>query len=140
MFAILDTNHISAVDRSKAVAEDFQKRIKLRGGSLFVTVISVEEVMRGWLALLSSRKKKSDELPVYERLKRSTEMFASWDILPWDAESLELYESLRKQRLKMSSADMKIASIALAHEAVLLTQNRQDFERVPNLQIEDWLA
>lgn len=28
--------------------------------------------------------------------------------------------------------------IAIAHEGILLTRNRKDFEKVPNLMIADW--
>lgn len=139
MFAILDTNHFSAVDRSAAAAKLFAQRAARHTGALFVTVISVEEVMRGWLSLLASRKKRQDEIAVYARLRRSTEMFAQWDILEWDADALAIFEDLRKRRLKMSTADMKIASIALAHDATLLTQNLSDFARVPGLRVENWL-
>jgi len=36
--------------------------------------------------------------------------------------------------------DLKIASIAIAHSATLLTRNRRDFEVVPGLHVEDWLS
>lgn len=36
--------------------------------------------------------------------------------------------------------DLKIASIALANDATVLTRNARDFGKVPNLRIEDWLA
>jgi tRNA(fMet)-specific endonuclease VapC len=35
--------------------------------------------------------------------------------------------------------DLKIASIALAHDATLLTRNTRDFAQVPGLRIENWL-
>ncbi len=140
MFVILDTNHISAVDRYEAVAREFERRAILSGVELFISVISVEEIMRGWLALLASRKKRQDEIGVYHRLKRSTEMFAQWEILEWDEEALGIFEGLRRQKLKMSTADMKIASIVLAHDALLLTQNRDDFANVPGLRMENWLS
>ena len=36
--------------------------------------------------------------------------------------------------------DLKIAAIALQHDAMVLTRNQRDFEQVPNLDIEDWLS
>ena len=36
--------------------------------------------------------------------------------------------------------DLKIASIALANDATLLTRNTNDFRRVPGLRIADWLS
>jgi tRNA(fMet)-specific endonuclease VapC len=35
--------------------------------------------------------------------------------------------------------DLKIASIVLAHNAMLLSRNLRDFQQVPNLRVEDWL-
>lgn len=127
------------MDRSSAAAKAFDRRAASYTGDLFITVITVEEVMRGWLALLASRKQREDEMAVYSRLKRSAEMFGQWDILEWDQEALAVFESLRKKRLRMSTSDMKIASIALAHEATLLTRNLQDFAKVPGLRVENWL-
>jgi tRNA(fMet)-specific endonuclease VapC len=36
--------------------------------------------------------------------------------------------------------DLKIASIALASDATLLTRNATDFRRIPGLRVEDWLS
>ncbi len=47
MFAILDTDHFSAVDRDSAVAQIFQRRRREYAGELFISVITIEEVMRG---------------------------------------------------------------------------------------------
>ena len=35
--------------------------------------------------------------------------------------------------------DLKIASICIAHDALLLTRNLVDFEKVPRLKVENWL-
>lgn len=40
----------------------------------------------------------------------------------------------------MGTMDLKIASISLAHGATLLTRNLRDFEAMPGLRLEDWLA
>lgn len=35
--------------------------------------------------------------------------------------------------------DKKIAAIAIANAALLLTANRRDFEQIPNLRCENWM-
>jgi tRNA(fMet)-specific endonuclease VapC len=47
---------------------------------------------------------------------------------------------LKRSRLRVGTMDLKIAAIALAHGATLLTRNLKDFGRVPGLRIEDWTA
>lgn len=46
--------------------------------------------------------------------------------------------SLRRLRIRIGTMDLRIASIALAHGAKLLTRNSVDFAKVPELTIEDW--
>ncbi len=36
------------------------------------------------------------------------------------------------------ASDLHIAAIVLAHNALLITRNLQDFQRIPNLRLEDW--
>ena len=35
--------------------------------------------------------------------------------------------------------DLRIASIAIANDATLLSRNLKDFSRVPGLRVENWL-
>lgn len=48
------------------------------------------------------------------------------------------YEKLRHSRIRIGTMDLKIAAIALAHDAILLTRNLSDFSKIPDLSIEDW--
>ena len=47
-------------------------------------------------------------------------------------------ERLKRQRIRVGTMDLRIAAIALANGMTVLTRNRADFGRVPNLNVEDW--
>ena len=46
---------------------------------------------------------------------------------------------LERRGRMLADADLFIASIALAHQAALVTGNRRHYDRIPGLRIEDWL-
>jgi tRNA(fMet)-specific endonuclease VapC len=41
-------------------------------------------------------------------------------------------------KLRIGTQDLKIASVALANNLILLTRNRRDFGRIPGLMLDDW--
>ena len=104
-----------------------------------VTVITVEEQMRGWLAEISRHHDPHRQITPYAKLRRQVEAFAEWMILPWDAGSAQLFLNFRRQGVRLGTMDLKIACIALAHDATLLTRNAADFAQVPGLRFENWL-
>ena len=75
----------------------------------------------------------------YDRLVRQIELLASWVILPWDLAAVEMFQRLRHGRVRIGTQDLKIASITLVHDTILLTRNIQDFAQVTGLKIENWL-
>ena len=57
----------------------------------------------------------------------------------WESGSADLFVKFRRQGLRIGSLDLKVACIALAHDATVLTRNAKDFAQVPGLRIENWL-
>ena len=51
----------------------------------------------------------------------------------------DLKSGLEREGQRLPDADLLIASICLAHGAVLVTGNRRHFDRIPGLTIEDWI-
>ena len=45
---------------------------------------------------------------------------------------------LKKEGKKIGPNNLMIASIARAHNAVLVTHNMREFKRVPGIELEDW--
>ncbi|GAB4178132.1 MAG: hypothetical protein Fur006_10340 [Coleofasciculaceae cyanobacterium] len=58
--------------------------------------------------------------------------------MPYDAHAQSIYRMCKAQRIRVGTQDLRIASIVLAHNGILLTRNSRDFEKVPDLVIQDW--
>lgn len=62
------------------------------------------------------------------------------NILDFIPEASLIYDDLIRQKIRIGTRDLRIAAIALAVEGTLVTRNQQDFEKVPELKVEDWTA
>ncbi|MGX5056712.1 type II toxin-antitoxin system VapC family toxin [Enterobacter asburiae] len=64
-------------------------------------------------------------------------------ILPWDRAAVdtttEIKVALRLAGTPIGPNDTAIAGHAIAADAVLVTNNTREFERVPGLVLEDWV-
>ena len=94
--------------------------------------------MRGWLAYIAQAQSDERQLEGYARLQALLGDFQARPILDYDAASIAKFRRLRKAKVRLGTMDLKIAAIALAHKARLLTRNLADFRKVPDLQAEDW--
>ena len=103
------------------------------------TIVCLEEQLRGWLAAIKRKRDPSDQVPVYHRLGRLWQFFGAWKILHFDDRAAERCKTLRKQKVRIGSQDLKIAAIALTCDALLLSANVRDFSQIPGLRVESWL-
>lgn len=119
-------NHPQVVARVQACVPD----------ELAITVVTVEEQMRGRLAQIG--RPGVDLAVAYDQLRKTADYFCDLSILPFDAEAQQQYEQLRSQKIRIGTLDLRIAAIVLRQNAILVTRNQRDFERVPGLRLEDW--
>ncbi len=103
-----------------------------------VSIVSYEEQMRGWLAYAARANTVAKYVQAMSRLHAMFDDFADRRVIDFDAASAVQYQRLIKLRLRMGTMDLRIAAIALAQSAVLVTRNVADFRRVPGLIAEDW--
>ena len=138
---VLDTDHVTEYQRGKSVAaQRLKQRLDSATEPYSTTIITVEENMRGWMAAIRRTNDPRVQIDGYTRFQRLFNFYATWNILEWDAAAVDGYESLRTAGIRVGTMDLKIASIALANNATLLTRNTNDFNRIPGLNIEDWLS
>jgi tRNA(fMet)-specific endonuclease VapC len=126
---------------------DSQRRARLvkrierqRDRTVATTIVSVEVQLRGRLATISKRPPGNEQVVPYQELIGLLEFCSCWIVLPFDHVSARQFHDLKAARIRIGTMDLKIASIALAHSATLLSANLRDFRQVPNLSVEDWLV
>lgn len=79
--------------------------------------------------------------PEQERLRVET-LLLPFEIVPFDGtcaiEYARIRAHLEREGKRISDNDYLIAATALAHSAILVTNNVDEFKRVPGLTIEEW--
>ncbi|MCI0485749.1 MAG: type II toxin-antitoxin system VapC family toxin [Blastocatellia bacterium] len=101
-----------------------------------VTVVTLQEQMRGRLAQIERRG--VNLTLAYDQLRATAEYFCGLTVLPFDAEAQLQFQRLRERKIRIGTLDLRIAAIVLSRNAILITRNQRDFERVPGLSTEDW--
>jgi tRNA(fMet)-specific endonuclease VapC len=136
---ILDTDHISLFLGNYPPVRDKVLQLK---AECSITVISVQEIFNGWVGQLNRVENEAYKIEIYQRLHLTTQFIQQMPVLNYEQTASIQYQqiikanpTLAKRRLEK---DMRIAAIAIANEAIIVTRNKRDFEQVPKLIMEDW--
>jgi tRNA(fMet)-specific endonuclease VapC len=126
---ILDSDHCVAILRGHLDLREWVAPTEPLG----VTAVTVGELTHG--VYKSVRRE--------ENLARLSVLLAAVIVLPYDEAAARQFGRTKAELecvgAAISDLDLQIASIALARGVSLVTHNRRHFERVPDLNIEDWL-
>lgn len=133
---ILDTDHVSLFQRNDSSV--VQHLATVAFNSLAVTIVTVEEQIRGYLAVINQATSGEKLIRAYAALQDRVTYFNSIQVLPFDQVANACYETLRPQKIRIGTNDLRIAAIVLTVNGVLVTRNGKDFAQVPNLELVDW--
>ncbi len=137
---LLDTDHLSVFsDERDPRHVPLNNRLEAAVEQVACSIVSVEEMLRGWLAIIHRLRDVHRQVPHYSRLGQIFNVLSDWEIVPFDVRAADRFANLRRQRIRIGSMDLKIASIALVNDALLVTANVRDFSPVPELRCENWL-
>ena len=137
---ILDTNIINQLH---GYSPNIEKKLASITPSdhVAITIITAEELISGWFNEIS-KANKSDQLNnliySYKGFSATLSYLKEVRILEFDQKAYEIYLQLRRQVKMKRTGDIRIAAIALSVDGIIVTRNQKDFEKVPNLKIEDW--
>jgi tRNA(fMet)-specific endonuclease VapC len=133
---ILDTDHYSLIQRgNREVVERFQETDP---SEIYLTIITVQEQIKGRFKNIDEAKNSPKLIISYGWLQTAIADFDRLSILPFDERAYYYYDLFRTQKLRVGSQDLRIAAIVMANDGVLVTRNRRNFEKIPNLSITDW--
>lgn len=107
---------------------------------VFTTIITYEEQTRGWMAYSAAARTTARQVKAYRKLERHLGLYRRVQVLGFDESAATEFDRLKQSRVCIGTMDLKIAAIALTHDATVLTRNLKDFNRVPGLRVEDWTA
>jgi tRNA(fMet)-specific endonuclease VapC len=135
---VLDTDTLSPYYRGDPkVVQAIDAR---PAADLSISVMTVDEQLSGCYTLTRQAKSHEEIARAYSQLGDTVVRLARWRILPYTEAAVGHVARLKKSRLHVRLMDLRIAAIALEHAATVVSRNRRDFERVPDLNVEDWSA
>ena len=136
---ILDTDHASMWLENQP---NIRRKAEIFRPEIAITIVTVQELFNGWIGKLNHPSSAQQQVQLYRKLSGVVAYLKKMSVLDFDESADQVFcqllltnPPLRKNRIQK---DMKIASIALANDAIVVTRNYRDFVQVPNLKILDW--
>ncbi|HEV3259115.1 MAG TPA: type II toxin-antitoxin system VapC family toxin [Gemmataceae bacterium] len=140
MRLIVDTDVLTLIKRKSQPAYGaLRARLEEHPeADLWVTIISFQEEVKGWMSFLNKARTPDEILHGYSVLQRVLQDYCRARVLPFDQAAQDRFTELQAQRLRVGTMDLRMACIAMTTGAILLSRNLRDFRRVPGLVVEDW--
>jgi tRNA(fMet)-specific endonuclease VapC len=138
---ILDTDVLSLVQRDDSPAGLCVRAriVQLPTHELVATtIVTYHEQTNGWLAYLAKARSRPQQIYAYSLLEKHLNDYRQARVIPYDRSAADVFDQLRSTHVRMGTMDLRIAAIALTHEALLITRNLKDFSKISNLRLEDW--
>jgi tRNA(fMet)-specific endonuclease VapC len=130
---VLDTNVVSALMRAEAAAS--ARLLHARPGEVGIPQPVLAEVEYGLARLPGSRRRRTLE----QRLEL---LLGSLERVLWNDRVSrcfgELKTKLESRGVRIDDFDVAIAAHAVAHGAILVTDNLRHFARIDGLEVERW--
>ena len=91
---VLDTDHLVILQRrTQPACGNLTARLRQEDpASVFASVISVQEQMQGWLALLNRARSASQNVLAYTELKELGRSFFEMNVLSFSAEAQDRFQ------------------------------------------------
>jgi len=99
---LLDTDHVSLHERGHPPLREWLETVS--PGLIAISVVTVEEALRGRLAILARPSAGEVRQRAYAKLMETVRFFASIQVVLFDGPCEQQYQALRAQRIRVRNA------------------------------------
>jgi tRNA(fMet)-specific endonuclease VapC len=128
---LLDTDTLSYILKRREPIATKAREFFLNDGEVVISAITYYEILRGLKFSGAAQQEK-----VFEEFV-SVNPILSVDI-DVCRRAAEIHTQLRRAGQLIEDADLLIAATALVNDCVLVTNNTSHYERINNLELENW--
>lgn len=130
--ALLDTDTLSEIMKGRdASVRDNARQYLATFGRFTFSIVTRYEILRGLKARGATR-----QLVRFDQRCQRSEVLPLTDAII--VRATDIYALLYQQGQLISDADILIAATALEHNRIMVTENRDHFQRIPALAVESW--
>jgi len=111
---ILDTDHVTLLQQAHPIVS--QRVGAVNPDEIGVTVVTVEEQVRGWLNAIRQTSQSSQPerlIWAYRGLRDVVRYLSRLNLVDFSQEAYACYLELRHQRIRIGTQDLRIAAIVL---------------------------
>jgi len=130
----LDSNIISDILKNNEIIIKRYEQEAMKGNEFVIPPIVFYEIQRGLLA-----KNMFKRLKIFESFSQDIEI-GKFDFQVW-LKAAQIYATLSKQGKLIGTTfdgDVFIAAYCIINDCILVTKNKEHFERIDGLQFECW--
>jgi tRNA(fMet)-specific endonuclease VapC len=131
---LFDTDTITNIVKPRPSQNLLAKLANVSKNQQYISTITISEIVYG-----AEKSQRSE----HHLNNLETILFPAVNIVGFDAKAAyvcgRIRAELENRGTPLDLADLEIASIAIANNLTLITNNVRYFERVPLLQFENWL-
>ncbi len=136
---LLDTNIISTfLDQGRNSQFLTRRILNQPPQNLFISIITVEEMMRGELGGIHRLRHRPNVVKVYRAFEGLFEALHRFQIVSYTTEIEQIYQSMSWEQKRVGTQDCRIAATAMSHGFTVVTANTSDFYKIGGVAVEDW--
>ncbi|NOR68323.1 MAG: PIN domain-containing protein [Methylomarinum sp.] len=131
---LFDTDTITNIVKPRPSQNLLAKLANVSKDQQYISTITISEIVYG---------AEKSQRPEYHLKNLETILLPAVNIVGFDTKAAyvcgRIRAELEKRGTPLDLADLEIASIAIANNLTLITNNVRHFKRVPLLRFENWL-